>query len=80
MSAEAIFDGFGPFWGWFSLCDLLLADGLTLVTEFIGMPPRWRFSASRNSSPLNARLSRVRAPIAVKGVTWINTPLPRIRY
>jgi Mn2+/Fe2+ NRAMP family transporter len=35
--AEAIFDGFGPFWGWFSLCDLLLADGLTLVTEFIGM-------------------------------------------
>ena len=35
--AEAIFDGFGPFWGWFSLIDLLLVDWLTLVTEFIGM-------------------------------------------
>jgi NRAMP (natural resistance-associated macrophage protein)-like metal ion transporter len=35
--AEAIFDGFGPFWGWFSLLDLLLVDWLTLVTEFIGM-------------------------------------------
>jgi NRAMP (natural resistance-associated macrophage protein)-like metal ion transporter len=35
--AEAIFDGFGPFWGWFSLLDLILVDWLTLVTEFIGM-------------------------------------------
>ena len=35
--AEAIFDGFGAFWGWFSLIDLLLVDWLTLVTEFIGM-------------------------------------------
>src|SRR5208337_2432247 len=35
--AEAIFDGFGPFWGWFSLIDLPLVDWLTLVTEFIGM-------------------------------------------
>jgi Mn2+/Fe2+ NRAMP family transporter len=35
--AEAIFDGFGPFWGWFSLLDLLLVDWLTLVTEFVGM-------------------------------------------
>jgi Mn2+/Fe2+ NRAMP family transporter len=35
--AEAIFDGFGPFWGWFSLLDLLLVDWLTLVTEYIGM-------------------------------------------
>src|SRR5208283_514661 len=35
--AEAIFDGFGPFWGWFSLIDLLFLDWLTLVTEFIGM-------------------------------------------
>jgi len=35
--AEAIFDGFGAFWGWFSLLDLLLIDWLTLVTEFIGM-------------------------------------------
>jgi hypothetical protein len=30
-------DGFGPFWGWFSLLDLILVDWLTLVTEFIGM-------------------------------------------
>jgi len=35
--AEAIFDGFGAFWGWFSLVDLMILDWLTLVTEFIGM-------------------------------------------
>jgi Mn2+/Fe2+ NRAMP family transporter len=35
--AEAIFDSFGSFWGWFSLLDLFLSDWLTLVTEFIGM-------------------------------------------
>jgi NRAMP (natural resistance-associated macrophage protein)-like metal ion transporter len=35
--AEAIFDAFGSFWGWFSLSDLLLVNWLTLVTEFIGM-------------------------------------------
>ena len=35
--AEAIFAGFGAFWGWFSLTDLLIVDWLTLVTEFIGM-------------------------------------------
>ena len=35
--AEAIFYGFGPFWGWFSLLDLILVDWLTLITEFIGM-------------------------------------------
>ena len=35
--AEAIFDGFGAFWGWFSLLDLILVDWLTLITEFIGM-------------------------------------------
>jgi Mn2+/Fe2+ NRAMP family transporter len=35
--AEAIFDGFGAFWGWFSLIDLMVVDWLTLVTEFIGM-------------------------------------------
>jgi len=35
--AEAIFSSFGPFWGWFSLLDLILTDWLTLVTEFIGM-------------------------------------------
>jgi NRAMP (natural resistance-associated macrophage protein)-like metal ion transporter len=35
--AEAIFDAFGAFWGWFSLIDLTLTDWLTIVTEFIGM-------------------------------------------
>jgi len=35
--AEAIFDAFGSFWGWFSLTDLTLTDWLTTVTEFIGM-------------------------------------------
>jgi NRAMP (natural resistance-associated macrophage protein)-like metal ion transporter len=36
-NAEAIFEGFGPFWGWFSLADLALVNWLTLVTEYIGM-------------------------------------------
>src|ERR1700687_4165751 len=35
--AEAIFAGFGAFWGWFSLLDLAIVNWLTLVTEFIGM-------------------------------------------
>ena len=35
--AEAIFDAFGSFWGWFSLLDLTLTDWLTIITEFIGM-------------------------------------------
>ena len=35
--AEAIFDGFGPAWGWFSLLELALANFLTLITEFMGM-------------------------------------------
>jgi Mn2+/Fe2+ NRAMP family transporter len=35
--AEAIFDGFGAFWGWFSLADLAVINWLTLVTEYIGM-------------------------------------------
>lgn len=35
--AEAIFSAFGPFWGWFSLLDLVLTDWLTMITEFVGM-------------------------------------------
>jgi Mn2+/Fe2+ NRAMP family transporter len=35
--AEAIFDGFGKFWGWFSLVDLAIVNWLTLITEYIGM-------------------------------------------
>lgn len=35
--AEAIFEAFGSFWGWFSLLDLVITDWLTMITEFIGM-------------------------------------------
>ncbi|HVP14497.1 MAG TPA: NRAMP family divalent metal transporter [Terriglobales bacterium] len=35
--AEAVFEGFGPFWGWFSIVDLAIVNWLTLVTEYIGM-------------------------------------------
>ena len=35
--AEAIFEGFGPFWGWFAIGDLAIVNWLTLVTEYIGM-------------------------------------------
>ena len=35
--AEAIFEGFGKFWGWFSLVDLGIVNWLTLVTEYVGM-------------------------------------------
>ena len=40
--AEAIFDGFGTFWGWFSIFDLALINWLTLVTEYIGMTQAMR--------------------------------------
>jgi len=40
--AEAIFDGFGRFWGWFSITDLVLINWLTLVTEYIGMTQAMR--------------------------------------
>ncbi len=35
--AEVIFEGFGKFWGWFSLIDLAVINWLTLITEYIGM-------------------------------------------
>jgi NRAMP (natural resistance-associated macrophage protein)-like metal ion transporter len=35
--AEIIFEGFGPFWGWFSIFDLAVVNWLTLITEYIGM-------------------------------------------
>jgi Mn2+/Fe2+ NRAMP family transporter len=35
--AELIFDRFGPFWGWFSMIDLMMGNFLTLVTEFIAI-------------------------------------------
>lgn len=35
--ARLIFERFGKFWGAFSVVDLLLLNGLTIVTEFIGI-------------------------------------------
>ena len=35
--AEAVFEGFGPVWGWFMVFDLVVVNWLTLVTEYIGM-------------------------------------------
>lgn len=35
--AELIWKRYGPFWGWFSLIDLVAANVLTLMTEFIGI-------------------------------------------
>lgn len=35
--AEMIWGRYGPFWGWFSLADLVIANVLTQVTEFIGI-------------------------------------------
>ncbi len=35
--AELIFQRFGPFWGWFSMADLVVGNLLTLVTEFIAI-------------------------------------------
>jgi NRAMP (natural resistance-associated macrophage protein)-like metal ion transporter len=43
--AEAIFDAFGPVWGWFSIFDLALINWLTLVTEYIGMTQAMRIFA-----------------------------------
>ncbi|MCY0879709.1 MAG: divalent metal cation transporter [Firmicutes bacterium] len=35
--AEMIWGRYGAFWGWFSLIDLVIANLLTLITEFIGI-------------------------------------------
>ena len=35
--AAMIFRRFGPFWGWFSLGDLMIVNFATIVTEFIGI-------------------------------------------
>ena len=35
--AEMIWGRYGAFWGWFSLLDLVIANALTMVTEFIGV-------------------------------------------
>ena len=35
--AELIWKRYGSFWGWFSLVDLIVANVLTLMTEFVGI-------------------------------------------
>jgi Mn2+/Fe2+ NRAMP family transporter len=40
--AEAIFDGLGKGWGWFSIGNLAVINWLTLVTEYIGMTQAMR--------------------------------------
>lgn len=35
--AESIFEGFGPFWGWLSVLELVIINWLTLLTEYFGM-------------------------------------------
>lgn len=35
--AEMIWKRYGAFWGWFSLIDLIVANVLTLMTEFVGI-------------------------------------------
>ena len=35
--AEAVFEGFGPVWGWFMVFELAVVNWLTLITEYIGM-------------------------------------------
>jgi NRAMP (natural resistance-associated macrophage protein)-like metal ion transporter len=35
--AEAVFEGFGPFWGWFTIINLVISCWLTLVSEYIGI-------------------------------------------
>ncbi len=35
--AEMIWGRYGAFWGWFSLIDLVIANLLTMITEFIGI-------------------------------------------
>ncbi len=67
--AEAIFDGFGPFWGWFSIFDLALINWLTLVTEYIGMTQAMKLF---NISPLLTCLSvtALLFGIVVSGKYW----------
>lgn len=56
--AELIFDRFGPFWGWFSMVDLMVGNFLTLVTEFIAIRAGLGFFG-------------VRPPVAVLGALLV---------
>jgi Mn2+/Fe2+ NRAMP family transporter len=69
--AELIFDRFGPFWGWFSMIDLMVGNFLTLVTEFIAIRAGLGFFGVRPAvSVLGAWLVLFVALMAHRYWTW----------
>ena len=64
--AEAIFESFGAFWGWFSLLDLMIVDWLTLVTEFVGM------TAALSIFGVPAWLTVIAVGAACAAFAWLN--------
>src|ERR1700723_4254354 len=69
--AELIFDRFGPFWGWFSMVDLMVGNFLTLVTEFIAIRAGLGFFGVRPAvAVLGALLVLVVALLTHRYWTW----------
>lgn len=69
--AELIFDRFGPFWGWFSMADLMIGNFLTLVTEFIAIRAGLGyFGVSPAVAVLSALLVFVVALLTHRYWTW----------
>jgi Mn2+/Fe2+ NRAMP family transporter len=69
--AELIFDRFGPFWGWFSMVDLMVGNFLTLVTEFIAIRAGLGFFGVRPAfAVLSALLVLVVALLTHRYWTW----------
>src|SRR6202161_226169 len=74
--AELIFDRFGPFWGWFSMIDLMVGNFLTLVTEFIAIRAGLGFFGVRPIfSVLGAWIVLFVALMAHRYWTWEPIPL-----
>src|ERR1700727_2472769 len=74
--AELIFDRFGPFWGWFSMIDLMVGNFLTLVTEFIAIRAGLGFFGVRPIfSVLGAWIVLFVALMAHRYWTWGRIPL-----
>jgi Mn2+/Fe2+ NRAMP family transporter len=67
--AELIFDRFGPFWGFFTMADLILGNFLTLVAEFIGVRAGLSFFGVRPSFAVGSVLLVVVAAITT-GRYW----------
>jgi Mn2+/Fe2+ NRAMP family transporter len=69
--AELIFERFGPFWGWFSMIDLMVGNFLTLITEFIAIRAGLGFfGVSPPVSVLSAWLILFAALMAHRYWTW----------